>query len=162
MLIDYTTFDDIRSALGVSSDELEDTTLELETWDYHLQADLEGISATLTAGYAAVVAVAAGSRTAAQAKLYRATRLYATLSTANALAASLPMFGPKDVSDGKALVSRFADAPYKAVVKSVREQYETAGARLKQAWAELSSSTSKVTVRSYMGVSSPATDPVTG
>lgn len=162
MLVDYTTFDDIRSVLGVSTDELEDTTLALETWDSILLLDLEEVNANLASAYATVVAIASASRTAAQAKFYRATRLFATLAVANSLTASLPMFGPKSISDGKATVSRFADAPYKAVIKSVQGQYEVNRDRVKQAYAELSSSSSVVTARSYLSAASPTVDPVVG
>lgn len=162
MLTDYTTYDDIRSALGVSSDDIEDSTLLLETWDNHLQFELEDVNAGLPAGYAVVVAVQSGSRTAAQAKLYRATRLFATLAVANALSAALPMFGPKDVSDGKAVVSRFADSPYKATVKEVKAQLSIARERLKSAWAELNVSTATASTRPYMSVASPSVDPVVG
>lgn len=162
MLTDYTTYDDVRSALGVSSDELANETLDLETWDNHLQFELEDINASLPDTYATISATSSASRTAAQAKLYRATRLFSTLALANTLAASLPMFGPKDISDGKASVSRFADAPYKAVVSSVKMQYEKARDRLKDAWAELNASSAAASTRPYLGVSSPTTDPVTG
>lgn len=162
MLTDYTTPDDIRSVLGVTADELEDETLALETWDNLLMFELEDVHAGLPAGYAAVVATEAATRTAVQSKLYRATRMYATLAVANGLTASLPMFGPKDISDGKATVSRFADSPYKPVVAEIRKQYEAARTRLKQAWAEMSASTATVTARPYFGVAKPTTDPVTG
>jgi hypothetical protein len=162
MLTDYTTYDDVRSALGVSSDELEDVTLGLETWDHNLQFELEDINAGLPGAYATIVGIAAASRTPAQAKLYRATRYFSTLAVAYSLTASLPMFGPKDISDGKATVSRFADSPYRAVVSSVKSQYEIARDRLKDAWAESNASTSVVTARPYMSTSVPNYDPVTG
>lgn len=162
MLTDYTTYNDIRSALGVSVDEIADVTLALETWDYNLQAELEGINAALLSTYASVVAVVPANRTPAQAKFYRSTRLFSTFATANALAASLPMFGPKDISDGKATVSRFADSPYKVVVAAVRTQYDSAKDRLKQALTELNSAAITLTPRAYMGTSRPSYDPVTG
>ena len=161
MLTDYTTYNDIRSALGVSVDEIDDATLALETHDNHLQFELEEVNANLASAYATVAAITPTSRTAPQSKLYRATRLFATLAVANSLAGSLPMFGPKDISDGKATVSRFADAPYKAVIKSVQGQYGINRDRVKQAYAELSSSSSAVTARSYISAARPVIDPVT-
>lgn len=162
MLTDYTTYNDIRSALGVSVDEIDDSTLLLEMHDNHLRFELDEVNANLASAYATVVAIASMSRTAAQAKLYRATRLFATSAVANSLAGSLPMFGPKDISDGKATVSRFADAPYKSVIKAVQGQYGINRDRVKQAYAELSSSSSTTTVRSYMSAARPVTDPVVG
>ena len=162
MLTDYTTYNDIRSALGVSVDEIDDVTLALEMHDNHLRFELDEVNANLASAYATVVAIAPATRSAAQAKLYRATRLFATLAVANSLAGSLPMFGPKDISDGKATVSRFADAPYKAVIKAVQGQYGVNRDRVKQAYAELISSASVSTARSYMSAARPVTDPVVG
>ena len=146
----------------MSVDELEDQTLGLESWDSHLQLDLEDIGTALPSSYITVAAIPASSRTDVQARLYRSIRLFATLSVANALTASLSMFGPKDISDGKATLSRFSDSPYKETVKGVREQYTKAQSRLKDVWAEFNASSLTVAPRSYMGVSSPSFDPVTG
>lgn len=162
MLTDYTTYEDVRSALGVSTDELEDTALALETWDNHLRFELEDIGKTLPDAYATVKAVPEASRTDEQARLYRATRLFATLAVANALAAALPMLAPKSLTDGKAAVSRFSDAPYKETVMRVKEQYNVAQNRLRQAWAASNASSFTSTPRTYLGVANPTTDPVTG
>ena len=162
MLTDYTTYDDVRSALGVSSDELEDVTLALESWDNHLRFELEDISLALPASYAAVVLIPQASRTDEQERLYRATRLFSTLAVARAMTASLPLFGPKDISDGKATVSRFADAPYKAVTSRIEKQFEQAKGRLESAWAAISATAATAVARPYLGVSRPSTDPVTG
>lgn len=162
MLTDYTTYDDIRSALGVTADEVDDQVLALETWDNHLSFELEDVSSALVATYAGVASVVESGRTPAQAKLYRATRLFSTLAVANALTASLPMFGPKSISDGKAVVSRFADSPYKPVVARVEKQFETAKKRLKDALAELNASSAAFTPRTYLSSAGLGVDPVTG
>ena len=44
-LLTYTTYDDIRAALGVSSDEIEDATLSLSLYELNLTSDLTGESA---------------------------------------------------------------------------------------------------------------------
>lgn len=162
MLTDFTTFADIRSTLGVSVDEMDDATLGLETWDNHLLFELEDVATTLASAYIAVAAIPSASRTDVQAKLYRSTRLFATLAVANALTASLAMFGPKDIGDGKAVVSRFADSPYRETIKGVKEQYTKAQDRLKAAWGEFNVSTVVAAPRSYLGISSPTYNPVTG
>lgn len=162
MLTDYTTYDDIRAALGVSSDEIEDGALALETWDNHLAFELEDVSASLPATYGTIASTDESSRSAEQAKVYRATRLFATLAVANSLTASLPLFGPKSISDGKAVVSRFADSPYKPVVAKVERQFEAAKVRLKDALAELNSSSATYTPRTYLSSVGLGTDPVTG
>lgn len=162
MLTDYTTYDDVRSALGVSDEELADATLALESVYSHLLFDLEDVGLTLPDDYTAVAAIAEASRTTEQQRFYRATRLFSTLATARALAASLPLFGPKDISDGKATVSRFADAPYKATIAMVDKQFEQAKSRLEAAWAATTSSTATVVSRPYIGSSKLSVDPVTG
>lgn len=162
MITDYTTFDDVRSALGVSSDEIDDLTLALESWDNRLQFELEDVGATLPASYATIAAITPNLRTAVQVKLYRSTRLFATLAVANSLTASLSMFGPKDIGDGKAVVSRFADSPYRETIKGVQAQYIKAQDRLKAAWGEFNVSTVVAAPRSYLGISSPTYNPVTG
>lgn len=162
MLLDYTTYDDIRAALGVTAEEIDDATLALETWENHLQFEMDDIGSGIPAGYSAVLVIPEESRTAAQARLYRAARLFTTLAVANSLTASLPMFGPKDISDGKATVSRFADSPYRATVSKIREQFEKAKDRLRSAWADVNASTATLTPRSYLGTVPLGTDPVTG
>lgn len=160
-LVDYTSYDQVRAALGVDALEISDATLALELYDSALQSELEDISANLAADYAAVVLVTAGSRSAVQAKFYRVLRLFATYTTAKQLASSIPMFGPKDISDGKATVSRFADSPYKAVIAEVKSMYERYRNSLVSTYAELKSTTATNTARVYLS-SSSLVDPVTG
>lgn len=158
----YTSFDEVRAVLGVSSDELEDATLALPMYDYGLQAELNDISATLSADFAAVLAIATQSRTAVQSWFYQTTKLFATYSVARQLCSGLPLFGPKDISDGKATVSRFADSPYRTVVKAVNDEFNKARLRLEAALAQLNSSSSATVTRTYFLASPLATDPVTG
>lgn len=161
-LLDYTTPDAVRAVLGVSDDELEDGTLALELYSNYLQMELEDINLNLPVEYAAVAAIAEGSRTAAQQRFYIATRLFAPYSVANQLGSSLPMFGPKDISDGKATVGRFADSPYRATLEKVKKEYDRLKLRLDEMYAALTSSTVVTTSRVLMSVSSPSSDPVTG
>ena len=158
----YTSYDEVRAVLGVSTDELEDSTLALPLYDYGLQAELNDISATLAADFTEVLAIASQSRTAVQAWFYQTTKLFATYSVARQLCSALPLFGPKDISDGKATVSRFADSPYRTVIKAVQDGLNTARLRLESAHAQLNSSSSKVVTQSYLLASALGTDPVTG
>jgi hypothetical protein len=158
----YTSYDEVRAVLGVSTDELEDSTLALALYDYGLQAELNDISATLSSEFAAVAAIILASRTTVQQWFFQTAQIFAAYSVAKQAGSGLPLFGPKDISDGKATVSRFADAPYKAVIKSVGEEYNKAKVRLESAYAQLNSSSSTTVARSYMKVSSLSTDPVTG
>jgi len=93
----------------------------------------------------------------------QAVRLFATYSVARQLTAALPMFGPKEHTDGKASVTRFSSDPYKETVKKVEEQYGAFRLRLEASFKTLSSSVAAAApLRSYMTVSVPVNDPVTG
>lgn len=65
LITDYTTYDDVRAVLGVSTDELEDTTLALETYASALLLDLEDVDVALPAAYSALLGT---GRTAADRK----------------------------------------------------------------------------------------------
>lgn len=160
-LIDYTTPSDIRALLGVSEDEISDATLSLEVYDAYLASELEDIGADLAATYSTVAVVPEAARTSAQKKFYRLTRLFSSYAAAKQLTTSLPMFGPKDISDGKATVSRFADSPYRDVVKRITQEYDRLKSLLAEAFAGLTSSTGTSTQRVYLGSTGLATDPVT-
>lgn len=161
-LTDYTTYDDIRAALGVSGEELEDETLALEVYASGVSEDLYDISSTLTAVYTAIEAKAEGDRSDKEIRAYRMVRLFVVYSTAKQLGAALPMLAPKSVSDGKASMSRFAGEPYKEVLKRISEQYDLFRGRLIQALADLTSETTVATTRTHFRVASPIYDPVTG
>lgn len=160
-LIDYTTYDDVRAILGVSVDEIEDVTLGLEVYESYLETELEDVGANLAADYAAVAALSEATRTPVEKKFLRTTRLFAAYACAKQLTVSLPMFGPKDISDGKATVSRFADSPYREVVKRVGQEYDRLKLVLVDAYAGLSSTTGATTVRVFLGTTGLAVDPVT-
>ena len=49
-LTDYTSYDEVRAALGVSAEELEDETLQLDFYSISLTAELEDIADTLVSG----------------------------------------------------------------------------------------------------------------
>lgn len=161
-ILTLTTYDDVRAVLGVTVDELEDSTLTLELYANHLDMELEDIAAALPAQYTTVAAIAENLRTAAQQKFYRLTRLFATYSVARQLISGLPMFGPKDISDGKALVSRFADSPYTRVADEVRAEYDRLLIALGKAYGELISQAVTVTTRTYAVSIGQGVDRVTG
>lgn len=158
MLNQYTTFEDVRAALGVSSTELEDGTLTLQLYEDHLMADLDDISLSLRDTFIAFSAEAAP--TSAQSRLLQYTRLFATYSVAKALTNTLPMFGPKTIEDGKARMQRFEN-PYRETIDAVNREYERWRNRLQQAFVAIGEASSR-TNRSYMSVVSPGFDPVTG
>lgn len=161
-LTDYTTYDEIRASLGVSSDEIEDTTLGLAMYSDYLDLELDDIDSDIASQFTTVKAIAEGSRTAAEARFYKATTLFAVYAVARQLTVSLPLFSPKDISDGKATLGRYADSPYRETIKRVKDEYEKFRVRLKDTFDALNATTTTPVTRSYMGVSSPDTDVVTG
>ena len=160
-LLTYTTYDDIRAALGVSTDEIEDATLSLSLYELNLTSELEDVALTLESEYATVAALS--SRTAVQDRFLQATRLFATYAVAYQATTSLPLFSPKDISDGKASVTRYADSPYKEVMKRVEQLYGKYRSKLEAAFAAITAgSVPSITARPYFSVASPDSDPVTG
>jgi len=159
MLTDYTTYNDIRAVLGVSEDDLTDTTLALQIYEDYLTQELEDIDITLPDTYTTTAALA--TPTAAETRFVKACNLFATFSVAKTLTAALPLFAAKQITDGKAQVSRF-DNPYKDAIKSINEQYETLKTRLIAALGAIGTTTTAATVQRYFAVISPSVDPVTG
>lgn len=160
-LLTYTTYDDIRAALGVSSDEIEDATLSLALYELNLTSEFEDIDLSLESTYATVSALT--SRTDVQERFLQATRLFSTYAVAYQATTSLPLFSPKDITDGKAAFSRYADSPYKEVIKRVEQFYGKYKSRLEQALAANNAvSAPSIAYRPYLSVGVPTSDPVTG
>lgn len=158
-LIDYTSYDAVRAALGVTDEELEDDTLSLQLYEDHLKSDLDDISYDLDGVH--VTLLATPVLTAAEERFMMASRLFATYSVAKTLTVTLPMFGPRSVEDGKAKVERFQD-PYKATITAVNNEYEKWYNRLKDAFGDLGQATTVRTARVYAAVVTPASDPILG
>lgn len=159
MLTAYTTYHDIRAALGVSEEELDDGTLSLQLYEDHLLADLDEISINMRAVFSTVLQ--ADPQSDLQKRFLSYVRLFATYSVAKTLTTTLPMFGPKSIEDGKARMQRF-DSPYKDTIAAVGREYDKWKNRLQQAFQALGESGTTRTTRTYLSVVSPGSDPVTG
>lgn len=159
-LIDYTSYDEIRAALGVSTDEIEDDTLALPLYSDFLTMELDEIDETLVDLFASVNLIEETTRSKEQKRFFDATRLFSTYASAAQLTSSLPLFSPKDISDGKASTSRFSDSPYREVIKEIKSQRERLRAKLEEAFAKANSTTKNKVARVFFGVSSPSSDPV--
>lgn len=159
MLIDFTTYSEIRAALGVSDEELADATLALPIYEEHLRADLEDISLSLIDTYNAVRAEAVPS--AAQSRFLAAVHLFSTYSVAKHLTNALPLFSPRSVEDGKARMERFND-PYKGVIEKIESEYGRWQSRLEAAFIALGQSATARTARVFMSVAGAASNPITG
>lgn len=162
-LVDFVGFDDIRAALGVSSDELQNATLSLDLYEYNLVSELEAIDIPLASVYMALKGSAPSTWDDLQKRFYQAVRVFSAYAVAKQATVSLPMFGPKEKTDGKASVVRFALDPYKATIDAVLAQYEAARLRLIAAYAGLNATDAPpASTRPYLVVASPTYDPVTG
>jgi hypothetical protein len=78
------------------------------------------------------------------------------------LSSSLPLFSPKQVGDGKAGFSRYADSPYKEAIKNAQQKFDRYRARLELKYATFKATTSTAATRRYGGGVAPTSDPVTG
>lgn len=162
-LVDYTTYDDIRAALGVSEDELEDATLGLSLYSFSLSADIRSVSLTLAADYATVSAKDEPTRTENEQILVECMSLFCTYSVAKHLLTSLPLFSPKEITDGKASAVRYSTSPYKDTMARVEEMYGRYRDALATAYAAYNQSrAADRTPRVYVSVARPSSDPVLG
>lgn len=159
-LLDFCTYDDIRAVLGVEAEELPDTTLALELYLNALNLEFNETAPDALNQYATVKALT--TRSGAQQAFYEGCRLFAMYATAKRLASSLPLFAPKDITDGKAATGRFSDSPYRDVIAETAGQYERLRLKLPSLLAALSASTINANPRVYFGSSAPSSDPVTG
>lgn len=155
----FTTYGDIRNALGIEDDELPDTTLSAKLYEDALMADLDEVSLDLVTTFQTVSALV--EPTEVQQRFLRYTRLFSTYSVARQLLPSLPMFSKKSIEDGKARMERFAEA-YRDTIKTVNDEYGKYQNRLSQALASVSISGTTTVSRSYMSVVTPVSDPITG
>lgn len=162
-LLDYTTFEDVRAALGVSPDEIEDSTLSLSLYEFSLSAAIRAVSAGLTADFATVDAKVPNTLTSIEEILIECMTLFATYAVARELLTSLPLFSPKEITDGKAAVTRYSINPYKDTMARVEAQYTRYRDALVTAYADYKSTSTTTNVAPVLlFVGQPSFDPVTG
>lgn len=159
MLTNFTTYAEVRAALGVSDEELADTALALPMYEKALRADFDDISLTLIDTFNTVNALS--SPTSAQSRFLAAVHLFATYSVAKHLTSTLPMFSPRSVEDGKARMERFND-PYQKTIAAVESEYGRWQSRLEAAFTALGQSATTRAPRVFMSVAGAASNPITG
>jgi len=161
-LIDFTTYDDVRSVLGVSIEELPDETLALDLYYQSLLLQLDDISASVATNYASISAIAPGSRTTTQKSFYAVTRLFSTYAIATTSLSALTLFAPRQITDGKAAIDRQVDV-FQDVKDGVRNGFNALRKRLLAALAavDLTYTAPALTLVTFATFSGTATDPVT-
>ena len=163
-LTSYTSYDEVRAALGVTDEELEDVTLALPLYEDVLEVELEDINIGLASQFAVVVAKDPLTLTALESKFLQSVRLFSTYAVAKHLTTSLPLFSPEEITDSKASLKRSgSETPYARVTDSVVQQYNRFRKRLAEAYgAVVSSASATYTPKRYFAVVSPSSDPLTG
>jgi len=158
----YTTVDDVRAALGVSSEELEDVTLELETISTQLVGFLEDLDSNLPTQFETIDTMQQNTRTTAQQKFYLVTRAYATYVVAGLMLSTLAMFSFKRITDGKAEAER--SEAWDTVKQDIKDNLEILRRRVQSAYTALNTTYSAPapTRVNFIVAAGLATNPVTG
>lgn len=157
-LADFTTYDEVRAMLGVSDEDISNTTLALPVYLLSLQLDLETEYEDLVSTYLAYKAFP--TPTANEQKLVNLVQVFSAYATSKSLLASSTLFAPKQITDGRASLTRFdatsdlRDDIDKALV-AIRRRLKLLLITLGLLPAEVS------TNRNYFGVAGLAVDPIT-
>lgn len=157
-LIDYTTYAEIRAVLGVSDEELEDADLALPIRNLELEMAFDEVSPNLLDFYD--IALAANPKSPSQRRLVRAVPVFAAYAVAIRLLASLPLFAPKKITDGRAEFERIAD-PYKHLREELGLALDNVIGIIKDALEDLGEIGPTLSPQLF-AMSSRTLDPVTG
>jgi hypothetical protein len=160
-LLTYTTYDEIRAALGVSDTELPDTVLALPMYNVFAANVLEDVHANLADDFAAMSALP--SPTAAQSRFIDLVKLYVLFGIAKQLTTSLPLFSVSQLSDGRAGFSRYDEA-YKDLIGGIEQNLLSIRYRLYASYTSLfpgTAITAPSTTFSLVKATGLAVNPVT-
>lgn len=111
-LLQFTTYDEIRSLLGVSGRELKDAVLALPHWTLEVEQrilDIDGGAGAVLTQFATVYAISYGARTAAQTQFFKVTCMYVLYAMGQQLVQRADSFSPVEMTDGKAGAKHLAD-----------------------------------------------------
>jgi len=158
-LVDFTSADEIRAILGVSSEELEDATILLGLYFKNLEFELSDISLTLESQY--VTIKAQSTKTALEQKFLDVASVFAAYSVSRSLVSSVGLFAPRKITDGRAETERVVD-PFSEVKIGVLAGYGAIRARLILALAAIGTAVTAGPARTYFTAAGLAVNPVTG
>lgn len=159
VLSDFFVPDEVRAVLGVSVDELDDQTLDLDVYARHLEIELSQLGQNLLTDYS--TASIAPSPTPADQQLVDLVKQFALYCVAEIVADSSPNFSPRNIADGKAGFIRHGDS-YKDVLERVSSRLRQTAERLKVAYSVYLGGSAATTLPTFLVVSTPAYDPITG
>lgn len=158
---DYTTSDLVRSVLGVSADELENTTIETTVYGTRLDEAAYTLAPGLPADFATIGAVP--SPTPTQTRFLNLVEAWATYQMAYFLLTSVAMFAPKEIEASR---DRFArvDDPYSFLRSSIPASLALISKQLLAVYAQLmpSEPIPDTVDLTYVDTVDLGTDPVTG
>ena len=157
-LTDFASYDEIRAVLGVSDEELEDGTLALPMYLKLLQMEFGDLNADLESKYLDVKALA--NPTAKEQKLLDVVSVFSAYAIAFHLLTSMPLFAPKQITDGRASTDRIAD-PFEGVREGVNSTLATLKGRVLAALEAAGTSITATTSRTYFSVAGLAVNPIT-
>jgi hypothetical protein len=161
-ITDYTTYNEIRSSVGLASKELTDVELAQEIYANRLDLNMgkidlteTGFTGTLKANFATIAAKAEIDRTSDEQELYNLTRLFSTYTVAYEVAVSLSMHA-KSLTDSKASLTRFSsESSYKLVKEALKNQISDIKDQIENIGVDTTTSLT------YLSVITPDTDVVT-
>ncbi len=171
MLTTYTTYDEVRAALGVAEEEITDNVLSLPNYELVLSFNLEDIDVELVitapalgvdATYRTLVPEAY-AKSVLEARFFSIVQVYAAYVIARHLLNTLPMFAPQTIKDSKTELARIAD-PYADTRAGVESFYFLMRSRLIKAFVQLVPTASVPVAASYSFLTAVglAADPVSG
>lgn len=159
-LANFVTPQEVRAVLGVAPEELEDSTLAMPLYLRQLQFNLSDIDTALESTYLTIAALS--SRTAKQQKLYDVMQTYTAYAISRFLLASVSLFAPKRITDGKAEMERVVD-PFQDVREGVDAGYFVLLERLRNAYVDLGITLATASRSFTYTTSAPlTTNPITG
>ena len=164
MITDYTSYEEVRAALGVTSDELEDTTLELGVYLSHLNIEFSALGSNFIAYLDARLAENYTDLNAREKLFVDLAKLYATYTVASHLGPTLSMYALKEETDSKAGYVRFNDSS-KDILADIFSKLLYYRARLIELYNELNPDTIipvSATPSVIFAAATPSQDPVTG
>lgn len=134
----YVDFNEVRAALGVNATELKDQVLALPVYEIGLVRELRKVSPTLAASFSLIAAKPPATRTPEESDLFGAVRIFSVYAVAKQVGVSLPTMIPKDVTDGKASLSRFSAEVVRDTLAAVGAALSLARSNLQATLAEAS------------------------
>jgi hypothetical protein len=157
-LTDYTSYAEIRAALGIASLEVRDNVLALPLYERLLQFELKDISPTIEAAYLALGEE--GSLSDPELTFYSAMQVYAAYAVAYRLTDVIEMSSFQKIQDSKTAFTRKVD--YNEVRLNVAKGLSQALTRLVEAYNEITP-TIEATIPTLLPMTGVGlgTDPVT-